>query len=217
MQQWRGASQDGKGGGRRCGYTTHGPRQKRALLSEPQQAAGALASGQWPVGPRTHRHTQRKKSARTRYGEWPARIHAQVRHTPPGVALRGYWRRSEAGCAEGASNDEAAQSKQRERRRSDTRTTRTRHDKEAAERPEYDERRSRAARSTHARLAPRRSPDAESRDPHAPLACRERGASQHARAGEAEWRKEKRRQERHPPREGKRCTPRTARPARLRQ
>ena len=190
MQQWRGASQDGKGGGRRCGYTTHGPRQRRALLSEPQQAAGALASGQWPVGPRTHRHTQRK-SARARYGEWPARIHAQVRHTPPGVALRGYWRRSEAGCAEGASNDEAAQSKQRERRRSDTRTTRTRHDKEAAERPEYDERRSRAPRSTHARLTPRRSPDAESRDPHAPLACRERGASQsqHARAGEAEWRK----------------------------
>ena len=87
MQQWRGASQDGKGGGRRCGYTTHGPRQRRALLSEPQQAAGALASGQWPVGPRTHRHTQRK-SARARYGEWPARIHAQVRHTPPGVALR---------------------------------------------------------------------------------------------------------------------------------
>ena len=182
MQQWRGASQDGKGGGRRCGYTTHGPRQKRALLSEPQQAAGALASGQWPVGPRTHRHTQR---ARARD------MGTQVRHTPPGVALRGYLRRSEAGCAEGASNDEAAQSKQRERRRSDTRTTRTRHDKEAAERPEYDERRSRAARSTHARLTPRRSPDAESRDPHAPLACRERGASQsqHARADEAEWRK----------------------------
>ena len=64
MQQWRGASQDGKGGGRRCGYTTHGPRQRRALFSEPQQAAGTLTSGQWPVGPRTHRHTQRKARAR---------------------------------------------------------------------------------------------------------------------------------------------------------
>ena len=144
-----------------------------------------MASGRWG-----HAHTDTHSGITRKY--------ATPRPALRCVRIAGV--RRGAGCAEGASNDEAAQSKQRERRRSGPRTTRTRHDKEAAERPEHDERRSRAARSTHARLIPRRSPDAESRDPHAPLACRERGASQHARAGEAEWRKEKRRQERHPPR-----------------
>ena len=68
--------------------TTHHAQAQAKAGSYKRATAGALASGQWPVGPRTHRHTEQQKSARARHGA-PHWEMVDANTTKEGCAQRG--------------------------------------------------------------------------------------------------------------------------------
>ena len=159
--------------------TTHGPRTKESQVSQPR----GRGAGQWPAaGGATHstHSTQRKRArARARWGSFQQTAGANA--TPrrrAACVLPVFGGRVALRVLGLLATVIAARSKQAER----ATKKRHAHDKnETRQRRggdrECDERRSRAARSTHARRTSR-LPEA---DPRARLACRERGGGVAAR------------------------------------
>ena len=157
--------------------TTHGPRTKESQVSQPR----GRGAGQWPAaGGATHStHSTQRKRARAR-ARWGSLTHTATPRRRTACVLPVFGAR--AGCAEGArlasnggcraeqASRESDEEATRARQERDTTKTRRRPQRRGGDR-ECDERRSCAARSTHARRTSR-LPEADSR---ARLACRERG------------------------------------------